>query len=156
MLRMRRLIPFVIVLPLCFSACSSKPRAINDDVSVIQLREDYLNKHPSGKYNPYIAKGEVVRGMDFVEVSASWGLPETRWKSKDEKYEYWTFFGADELSGDWSRYTLVFEETVLTDWLLDRHFIKNGALTRWGFLGDGSNRPPDERASAKDAGSSKP
>jgi hypothetical protein len=121
----------------------------------MQSRGDYLEQHPTGKYNRYISRGEVVRGMGFVEVSASWGIPETRSKSKDKKYEYWTFFGEDEISGDWSRYTLVFEETVLTDWFLDRHFIKNGALTRWGFLGDGSNRPPDEQAAAKDVGSSK-
>jgi hypothetical protein len=154
MLWMRRLVPF-LVLPLFFTACSNKQRAINDDISVLQMRGDYVQNHPAGKYNRYIEKGEVVRGMNLVEVSASWGLPEARWKSKDPAFEYWTFFGQDEISGDWSRYTLVFEKNVLVDWALDRHFNKNGTLTEWQVLGDGTGSAPDQRASSDGAASSK-
>lgn len=154
MLWIRRLV-LALVLPLVLPACSSKPRAINDDPSVIQMRADFLQGHPTGKYNEYISKGEVVRGMNFVEVSASWGLPESRWKSRDRKFEYWSFFGKDEFSGNWSRYTLIFEGEILVDWMLDRHFTKNGTLTRLQRTGEGSNATPDMRVSSDGVGSSK-
>lgn len=154
MLWTRRLVPF-LVLPLLLSTCSNQQRAINDDISVLQMREDYVQKHPAGRYNRFIEKGEIVRGMNLIEVSASWGLPEARWKSKDKAFEYWTFFGQDEISGDWSRYTLVFEKNVLVDWMLDRHFAKNGTLTEWHIPGDGSDSTPGRRASSDGAAASK-
>jgi hypothetical protein len=117
-------------LLLLFIACAHTPQALNDDLTVRQMREEFLREHPDGQYNPYISKGEVVRGMDVLEVSASWGIPETRRQSKDRKLEYWTYFSSDEISGDWSRYTLTFEGKVLSDWHVVRHFAKNGQLTQ--------------------------
>jgi len=116
-------------LILLFIACAHTPKALNDDLTVRQMRDEYLRDHPDGAYNFYIAKGEVVRGMNFLEVSASWGMPETRRQSKDKKLEYWTYFSSDEISGDWSRYTLTFEKQLLMDWHVARHFTKNGELT---------------------------
>ena len=121
---------------LLLTACAHTPDALHSDDSVLMMREDYVNSHPAGKYNEYIDRGQVVKGMNFMEVSASWGIPETRSKSQDTKLEYWTFFGKDEVSGDWTRYTMVFEKGVLTGWDLSRHFTKNGTLTRWLVPGD--------------------
>lgn len=117
-------------LLLLFVACSHTPRALNDDLTVQRMREEYLRDHPDGRFNPYIHRGEVVRGMDELEVSASWGLPETRRLSNDGKVEYWTYFNEDDISGNWSRYTLTFEKTLLSDWHIVRHFTKNGTLTQ--------------------------
>ena len=44
------------------------------------LRQEFFKTHPDGKYNEHIKKGEVVRGMDFLEVLASWGNPDAREK----------------------------------------------------------------------------
>jgi hypothetical protein len=95
------------------------------------MRQDYLLANPDGVYNEYITRGEVVRGMNYLEVSASWGIPETRRMSKDQKLEYWTFYEKDDLSGDWTRYTFVFEKGALSDWQMARHFSKNGVLSQW-------------------------
>ena len=110
-------------------ACAHTPKALNDDLTVRQMREEFLSEHPDGPYNFYISRGEVVRGMSFIEVTASWGLPESRRQSKDRSLEYWTYFSSDEVSGDWSRYTLTFETNVLADWHVVRHFVKNGHLS---------------------------
>jgi hypothetical protein len=69
--------------------------------------------------------------MKFTEVMASWGLPESRRLSHDRELEYWTFYGKDLDSGNWTRYTLLFEKGILTDWDLVRHFATNGALEDW-------------------------
>jgi hypothetical protein len=116
---------------LALTACAHTPEALHTDDSLIMMREDYVNSHPDGKYNSFIDQGQVVKGMNFIEVSASWGIPETRSRSNDAKLEYWTFFGKDEFSGDWTRYTMIFEQGILTGWDLNRHFTKNGTLTRW-------------------------
>jgi hypothetical protein len=95
------------------------------------MRADYLRQHPDGKFNGYISRGEVVRGMNMFEVSAAWGLPETRSPSKDRAVEFWTYFSQDEITGDWARYTLTFEDKAVSDWFVVRHFTKNGELTSW-------------------------
>ena len=125
-------------LLLLFIACAHTPQALNDDLTVRQMREEFLREHPDGQHNLYVARGEVVRGMNVLEVSASWGIPETRRQSKDRKQEYWTYFSADEISGDWSRYTLTFEGKVLADWHVVRHFNKNGQLTQSSTATDAS------------------
>jgi hypothetical protein len=123
-------------LTVLFIACAHTPQALNDDLTVREMREEFLRDNPDCEYKPYIARGEVVRGMNFLEVSASWGIPETRRQSKDRKQEYWTYFSADEVSGDWSRYTLTFQDKRLTDWYVVRHFAKNGQLTQTSTISD--------------------
>jgi hypothetical protein len=104
---------------------------LNDDLTVKQMRADYLRDHPDGRFNRYIERGEVVRGMNMLEVSAAWGLPETRRPTEDREVEYWTYFSQDEITGDWCRYTLTFEDKAVSDWYVVRHFTKNGELTSW-------------------------
>lgn len=140
MLWTRRLVSSLsLPLLLLLSACAHTPDALNNDASVVQMREAYLRDHPDGRFNGYIERGKVVRGMDFTQVSASWGIPEARWLSKNKQVEFWTYLGEDDLSGDWARYTFEFEEGLLVDWVLDRHFTKNGTLTNWAIPGDASS-----------------
>lgn len=141
-------------LVVLFASCAHTPKALNDDLTVQRMRDEYLQEHPNGPFNEYIARGEVVRGMSVVEVSAAWGIPETRRKSEDRKMEYWTYFSEDEISGDWSRYTLTFEETLLTDWHVVRHFNKNGTLTQWTRQG-ASSIVKNPGVSSSDMGSTK-
>jgi len=145
---------FSSCLLLLFLACSHTPRAINDDNSILQMRQDYLLAHPGGEYNEYITRGEVVRGMNCLEVSASWGIPETRRMSKDQTLEYWTFYEKDEMSGDWMRYTFVFEEGALSNWQLARHFTKNGELSQWTIT-DGATAVSTPTTSSAGLGSTR-
>jgi hypothetical protein len=136
MLGTKFLVVTVLTAVALAAACAHAPNALNTDDTVSMMREDYVSTHPEGRYNDYIRQGQVTRGMNFLEVSASWGIPETRSRSRDRRFEYWTFFGKDELSGDWTRYTMVFENGILADWELNRHFTKNGTLTRWQIPAD--------------------
>lgn len=143
---------FSSCLLLLFTACAHAPHALNDDSRVHLTRNEFVQSHPQGRYNEFISNGEVVRGMDVLEVSASWGVPETRRLSKDNKLEYWTYFGKDEVSGDWTRYTLVFEQRLLTDWQVARHFAKNGTLSQWSISGDsGPVSSPSRTSSGTDS-----
>ena len=139
---------------LIFVACAHTPKSLNDDLTVQRMRTEYLRDHPDGRFNQYIARGEVVRGMTVLEVSAAWGLPETRRLSKDRNLEHWTYFSEDEISGDWSRYTLTFEKTSLTDWYVVRHFSTNGELTSWSHS-ETSGALSIPSVSSTDMGSSK-
>jgi hypothetical protein len=92
------------------------------------LREEFFKTHPDGVHNEYIANGEVVRGMDYLEVLASWGNPIKREKPSPS-VEYWLYLEEDEDSKDWVQYKLVFRRSVLDDWELARH-------TSQGAVGD--------------------
>ena len=118
-------------LPLLFLvvafACSQTPRMSQEDETdyIRMLRDEYFETNPDGQYNEYIARGEVVRGMDFLEVLASWGNPGKREKP-GPSVEYWLYEEKDEASQDWIRYKFVFRGNVLDDWELTRHVSEGG------------------------------
>jgi hypothetical protein len=91
----------------------------NETDYIRMLREEFFKTHPDGKYNEYIARGEVVRGMDFLEVLASWGNPMKREKPADT-VEYWMYREVDEDTLDWVQYKFVFRMNLLEDWELSR------------------------------------
>jgi len=117
MLRALPLLPLLLIV-----ACSHTPRM--DDTKetdyIRMLREEFFKTHPDGQYNEYIARGEVVKGMDFLEVLASWGNPNKREKPTDN-VEYWIYLDVDEDSMDWVQYKFEFRKSVLSDWDLSRH-----------------------------------
>lgn len=124
-LRTLPLLTFAVII-----ACSQTPRMSEDNETeyVRMLREEFFKTHPDGPYNEYIARGEVVRGMDFLEVLASWGNPTKREKTT-ENVEYWMYTDMDEDSGDWVEYKFVFRKNVLDDWELSRHIAEGQVLT---------------------------
>ena len=130
-MQLTRHLLLLLLLGFIFSSCSHAPRALNEGTTVTDLRQDHLKKYPDGKFNRYIERGQIVKGMQYLEVMASWGLPESRRLSRDREFEYWTFFGKDNDSWDWIRYTLEFEENCLLGWDMTRHFTKNGVLEDW-------------------------
>jgi len=132
---------FVIIV----AACANVPLPPVGTATHPEVREEFLLMNPDGRFNQFVSKGEVVTGMGFEEVLASWGLPESRRLSRDRKQEYWTYLGEDDLSGDWMRYTFVFEKRLLVDWDVSRHFIKNGTLINWDTPGTDPLPEPERR-----------
>ena len=112
-----------LVLVIFVIACAHTPRMSKDRETeyIRMLREEFFKSHPEGEFNENIKRGEVLAGMGFLEVLASWGLPTSRSQSKDKSTEYWTYFGYDDASKDWSRYTFVFEQSRLLEWEMTRH-----------------------------------
>jgi len=103
----------------------------NETEYVLMLREEFFKTHPDGVYNEHISRGEVVKGMDFLEVLASWGNPGRREKPTPN-VEYWMYKEVDEDSKDWVEYKLVFRKNVLEDWELTREMAGAGEMTTQG------------------------
>jgi hypothetical protein len=135
------------------TSCSPNPRIISGTESdyLLQLRAEYLAANPDGAYNEYIKRGEVVKGMDILEVLASWGHPEVR-KKENALTEHWIYREVDEDSKDWVLFTFTFRRTVLAEWDLMRHFAAGGrvdvpegrdrtSLTRGEYTTSGSGAP---------------
>jgi hypothetical protein len=135
---MRRVRGFVhITLLVAFAAiltgCSYQPRVLNESASVLEIRADYLASNPEGEYNDFIRKGEVTRGMNYTQVLASWGAPDARIRTNDNKgeLEAWSYTTVDDINGDWIQFTFQFEKKVLADWDVQRHVTMNGRLAGW-------------------------
>jgi len=149
--RLLRALP--LLLPIIVIACSQTPRISEDRETdyIRMLREEFFKTHPDGKYNENIARGEVVIGMDFLEVLSSWGNPSKREKPSDN-VEYWSYLEEDEDTADWVEYKFVFRKSILQDWELSRHVAaggivdvtgqKSGVLTKEasGTIGSGSGK----------------
>jgi hypothetical protein len=157
---MRRIPPTLLWLPVLFltlGSCTSNPRMLSGTESdyLLQLRQEYLNSNPDGAYNEYIKRGEVVKGMDFLEVLASWGHPEVRTK-ESALTEHWMYREVDEDSKDAVVYTFTFRRNVLAEWDLMRHFAAGGridvpegrdrtSLTRGEYTGTTGSGVPKKR-----------
>jgi hypothetical protein len=129
---MGRLLLKVLWLPtlvLSVSFCTPNPRMVSgtEPDYLLKLRADYLSSNPSGEYNEFIKRGEVVRGMDVLEVLAAWGHPKVRTKFTDLT-EKWTYHEVDPDSKDSIDYTFTFHQGVLSDWALERHFAAGGSI----------------------------
>jgi len=84
-----------------------------------EARQFYVTEHPDGRFNEYIKNGEIIRGMDFNEVIASWGLPNVYLHSTKTPREYWFYYVEDPSSNSVLIYTLSFELDILGDWDID-------------------------------------
>lgn len=107
----------VVTLVLAAS-CSQLPASNRSDEHTTGIRTEYLQNHPDGKYNNYIADGRVVKGMSVVEVLASWGLPNARRAAAKENSEFWTYYAKDEQTQQVVSYELVFLSRVLSKWVV--------------------------------------
>lgn len=129
--RLLRALPFLLIA--FVFACSQNPRKSQDGETeyIRMLRDEFFKTHPNGVYNEYIARGEVVRGMDFLEVLASWGNPIKREKPTPN-VEYWLYLEEDADSKDWVQYKFVFKKSVLDDWEVARHGSEGAVTTTQG------------------------
>jgi hypothetical protein len=132
--RILRALPLLLVSLVFACSYSTQSKEVGETDYIRMLREEFFKTHPDGKYNENITRGEVVRGMDYFEVLASWGNPIKREKPTPN-VEYWLYLEEDEDSGDWVQYKLVFRASVLEDWELARH-------TSQGRLGETERQSP--------------
>ncbi len=148
---MRRTVLIIACLPLLLLAtsCTYNPRMVSGTESdyLLQLRQEYLNSNPDGEYNEYIKRGEVVKGMDFLEVLAAWGHPERR-KKDDSLTEHWVYHEFDETSKDAIWYTFTFRRNILAEWSLSREFADGGRVD----VPDGNDVPSLTRGDYSKAG----
>ncbi len=100
------------------ASCSQLPESSRSDEHMAGIREEYFRSHPDGRYNLFITEGRVVKGMGIFEVLASWGLPNVRRSSEDGGTEYWAYYAKDEPTQEIVSYELIFEEKVLTRWVV--------------------------------------
>lgn len=110
-------------------SCTHNPRMISGAESdyLLKLRAEYLASNPEGQYNEFIQRGEVVKGMDILEVLAAWGHPKLREK-RTPTSEDWLYRTVDEDSGDWYEYIFRFQNNVLSEWELTRNFAAGGSI----------------------------
>jgi len=125
--RILRALPFLLVVVAL--ACSQNPRRDQtaETEYIRMLRDEFFKTHPNGVHNEYIARGEVVLGMDFLEVLASWGNPIKREKPSPD-VEFWLYLEEDEDSKNWIQYKFLFRKSVLDDWEVAHH-VADGAGT---------------------------
>lgn len=115
------------------TSCAYAPRVPEESNAVLSIRSDYIRTHPDGPYNAYIQRGEVVKGMQYLEVLASWGHPRSRLRVPSRRLEYWRYLTHDDVSGDWMQYTFVFENDVLLEWQMARHTSLGRAMAQIEF-----------------------
>lgn len=114
----------LLMFPLVISilaSCAHAPRAPRDSESLHAIRTQYLAEHPDGRYNDQISRGELAKGMNVIEVLASWGLPEDRREEPQLAREVWRYATRDGLDTDVTVYELIFEHRRLNDWVTERH-----------------------------------
>jgi len=113
---------FIALLLLLVPACASQLRMVDDKPAsyLRALRADYLAANPTGEFNEYVKRGEVVRGMDLVAVLASWGHPARRVRNTDLS-ELWVYEDVDKDSKDRTEYHFFFHNAHLSDWEINRH-----------------------------------
>jgi len=111
----------MILLPLLLIGCSSQlPRVETTQSYLLELRAEYLAANPDGEFNEHVEQGEVVKGMDYLAVLASWGLPARR-ATRSDVTEDWVYREVDETTQAWVEYTFTFRHSVLDDWEIARN-----------------------------------
>jgi len=109
------------------ASCAHVPTMLNENPETAKLRAEYLRSHPYGAHNAEIQRGEVVRGMDAMEVLASWGVPQKRETKAKGNKELWSYTSRDAQSGDAVVYELAFADRILQHWTMDRSTAGSGA-----------------------------
>ena len=107
----------ILALVVSLASCTRAPRLTTSDPSRLEIRDEYLAKHPDGRYNKEIRNGGVKKGMSVIEVLASWGLPNMRRAQTDTQTEFWTYYIRDVHSNQLMSYQLTFENRVLKRWV---------------------------------------
>lgn len=120
-------LPVIVLLSLLLIGCSSQLPSMDTSQSyVLELRAEYLAAHPDGEFNEHVEKGEVVKGMDYLAVLASWGHPARR-DVRSDVTEDWVYREVDEETDTWMEFRFTFKRSVLDDWEVARH--NGGART---------------------------
>ena len=110
-------------------SCTHYPRSIQSTDETTNLRARYLQDNPEGEFNKRIARGEVTRGMNGIEVLSSWGVPDIREATLENNGEMWTYYHLNEPTRDYVMYDLYFEDRLLTRWDMTRVTAAMGVVT---------------------------
>jgi hypothetical protein len=130
--RPRMQIPTRIALGLAvavvLASCAHNPRMQQETQGISQLRMEYVQHNPSGMFNDYIMRGEIVKGMGLIEVVAAWGMPNLIRSWEDSGFEYWTYYALDEHTRQYTRYELIFGTRTLKKWVVTKNVAGAGGL----------------------------
>jgi hypothetical protein len=141
---------------LALASCASRPPARDADDSILGMRAQYLKSHPNGRFNEEINKGEVAPGMNFDDMLASWGIPDTRIRTGTDDRERWVYVVSDEYSHDWVRYDFVFANRELTRWEQMRNVASSQYIGSPGSSSTLRSLPPQPATSVVPGGSGAP
>jgi len=112
-------------------SCAYVPHAPNNDATTATMRAQYLSDYPDGPYNEAIRKGELAKGMNVLEVLASWGPPDRRGWTQTR--ETWSYVSKDRFNADYIMYNLSFEQRVLERWQMMRNTAGVGGADAEGY-----------------------
>lgn len=119
----------IAVVVAAIASCTHYPRSIQPGDEITNLRVQYLKDNPKGEFNERIARGEVTRGMNGMEVLSSWGTPDIREATLENNGEMWTYYHLNEPTRDYVIYDLYFEDRLLTRWDMTRVTAAMGVVT---------------------------
>jgi hypothetical protein len=105
------------------ASCAHAPQLYDNSKAMEQERNAYIKDHPDGKFNDYIAKGEIAKGMDQGAVIASWGSPGNTREIDSGRYEQWVYATKDSVSQRWTIFSLAFDNDLLTRWTITENVI---------------------------------
>jgi hypothetical protein len=112
------------------ASCAHVPRSPDHTPEMTSIRQQYLADNPDGAYNAYIQRGEVVKGMNVVEVLASWGPPDSRHGVHGSSAETWSYEHTDDVNREFMVYELVFKSRTLARWAVSRQDTGSGTVSR--------------------------
>lgn len=141
---------------LMLASCASGPPVRDVDDSVLARRADYLRANPQGRFNEEILRSEVATGMDFDDMLASWGIPDTRIRAGGSDSERWVYVLADPYSHDWTRYDFVFVKRHLAQWEVMRNVASSHYLHRGDSAAEVNSIPPQPTTSFVPGGTVSP
>ena len=98
------------------ASCSHAPRLERNSEEVAGFRAHYLEYHPHDPFKKQILKSEVHKDMSYMQVLASWGLPNLRSGNAEEGSEVWAYYAVDEHSKELRNYQLAFYRNRLIIW----------------------------------------
>lgn len=98
------------------AACATSPPRRDETQAILEIRADYLRKHPTGPFNVEIARSEVALGMGYYDVLAAWGMPDARLADAERGEERWTYVIKSDNEVDGVRYDFLFVKQVVVEW----------------------------------------
>lgn len=110
------------------SSCAHNPRIVPDPEAFESIQAQYLAEYPEGRFNDRIVRHEIQRGMNLVEVLASWGLPQSRREDRSTGREIWSYVARADEGPDYVVYRLSFEDRLLRSWGVERSTAASGGL----------------------------
>ncbi len=136
---MRKMLYMIIVgVVISGIGCSAISTVERENLVDPQLRADYIENHPTGRFNQNIMKGEITRGMESDEVIASWGFPNVLLVDSESTSQYWVYYTKGADAGSVHIYTLNFDNSNLINWDIDIKRFTHFSLDNDIYIGSGN------------------